>query len=58
MIVGWRMCKSEVLLSFADAVEAVCTDFLSSLLIFEDTAFHGTVVGVSRVVVSTAVCWA
>lgn len=58
VIVGWRMQKSEVLLSFADAVEAACTDFLSSLLVFEDTAFCGTVLRVSRLAVSTAVCWA
>lgn len=58
MIVGWRMHKSEVLLSFVDAVEAASADFLSSLLIFEDTACHGSVLGVSTVAVSMTSCWA
>lgn len=53
MTVGWKMQKSEVLLSFADAVGAACTDFLSSLLISEDTALCGTVL---RVAVSVSLC--
>lgn len=38
MLVVWKMRKREVLLTIADAVGVACTDFLSSLLIFEDTA--------------------
>lgn len=38
MLVVWKMQKREVLLTFADAVGVACTEFLSSLWIFEDTS--------------------
>lgn len=53
MVVGWKVQKSEVLLTLADAAGAACTDFLSSLLMFEDPSRCGTVLGVA-----VALCWA